>query len=142
MKPWVVPIAIAVGGNVLYHVSQKSIPASAPPLLSLLVSYAVAIAGTLMLLPFAKRNGTLVEGFGRLNWASVGVGIAIVGVELGFLLAYRAGWNVSAGSVAVNVALGLLLIPVGVLLFRERLSAVNVAGIALCIVGLILVSRR
>ncbi len=142
MKPFVLPIAIAVCGNLLYHVSQKSIPSSAPPLLSLLVTYTVAFAGTLMLLPFAKESGSLADGLSRLNWASAGVGIAIVGVELGFLLAYRAGWNVSAGSVAVNVAVGLLLIPVGVLLFREKLSAVNVAGIALCIMGLLLVARR
>ena len=142
MRIFFVSIAIAIFGNVLYHVSQKSIPASAPPLLSLLVAYAVAFAATAALLPFAPDSPPVAEGFRRMNWANVVVGIAIVAVELGFLLAYRAGWKISVGSVAVNGAGALLLIPAGLIFFRERPSISNVAGVFLCLAGLFLIARK
>jgi multidrug transporter EmrE-like cation transporter len=36
----------------------------------------------------------------------------------------------------------LLLIPVGMVGFRERVSLANVVGILFCIAGLVLVTRR
>jgi drug/metabolite transporter (DMT)-like permease len=142
MNLFAVSFALAVGGNVLYHVSQKSVPAGAPPLLSLLVTYAVALAGTALLLPFAPSGGSFAEGLRKLNWASAGVGVAIIAVELGVLLAYRAGWKISVGSVAISAAVALALIPTGLFLFREKLTMVNVAGLGLCLVGLVLIARR
>jgi uncharacterized membrane protein len=62
--------------------------------------------------------------------------------KIGFLLAYRAGWNINVGSLIVSVAVALLLIPTGALLFKEHLSAANVTGIVLCLVGLVLVMLR
>jgi drug/metabolite transporter (DMT)-like permease len=142
MPPLAIWVAVAIGGNVLYHVSQKSIPSGAPPLLSLLVTYAVAFVATALLLPLAPEKVQLREGIARLNWASVGVGVAIVAVELGVLLAYRAGWRMSVASITVNSALALVLVPVGIIVYRERLSAGNVAGLVLCLAGLILVARE
>ena len=142
MPPFAVWVAVAIGGNVLYHVAQKSIPSGAPPLLSLLVTYAVAFAATALLLPLAPEELPTRAGLARLNWASVGVGVAIVAVELGILLAYRAGWRMSVASLTVNSALALVLVPVGVTVYRERLSAANVAGLVLCLAGLVLVARK
>lgn len=142
MNLFALSFALAVAGNVLYHVSQKSVPAAAPPLLSLLVTYAVALLGTALLLPFVRSETSVAQGLRRLNWASVGVGIAIIGVELGVLLAYRAGWKISVGSVAISAAVALALLPTGMLLFRERLTPTNLAGLGLCLAGLILIARR
>jgi drug/metabolite transporter (DMT)-like permease len=142
MNLFAASFALAVAGNVLYHVSQKSIPAGAPPLLSLLVTYGVALAGTALLVPLFPSDRNLVLGIRRLNWASAGVGIAIIAVELGVLLAYRSGWKLSVGSVAISAAVALALLPTGVILFRERPSPVQLAGLGLCLAGLILVSRR
>jgi multidrug transporter EmrE-like cation transporter len=36
----------------------------------------------------------------------------------------------------------MLLLVLGVAVFRERLSAANVAGLVLCLIGLWLVNRR
>ena len=135
-------LAIAVLANVLYHVAQRSVPPGVHPLASLFANYAVALVGTALLLPFFPSSAPLGASLRALNWASVAVGVAIVGVELGFLLAYRAGWNVSLAAVTSGTVLAVLLIPVGVLLFRERLSATNLLGIVLCVAGLVLVSRR
>jgi drug/metabolite transporter (DMT)-like permease len=142
MPPFAVWVAVAIGGNVLYHVAQKSIPSGAPPLLSLLVTYAVAFVATALLLPLAPEKLKLRDGLSSLNWASIGVGVSIVAVELGVLLAYRAGWRMSVASLTVSSALALVLVPVGVTVYRERLSPANVAGLVLCLAGLVLVARK
>lgn len=135
-------IALTVLSNVLYHIFQKVIPGTVNPLLSLAVTYLVAAIATLLLLPLFPMQGTLGAEVRKLNWASVGLGAVIVGLELGFLLAYRSGWNISLASLVANTTVALLLIPVGLLLFKEELSAVNILGIVLALAGLVLVNLK
>jgi drug/metabolite transporter (DMT)-like permease len=135
-------IALTVGSNVLYHIAQKSIPRGVHPLLSVAVTYAVALLVTLLLWPIAPGATPRLSDLSGLNWATIGVAVAIVGVEVGFLLAYRAGWDVSVGSLVVSAAVALLLVPVGILMFGERLSAANAAGIVLSVLGLVLMMVR
>jgi drug/metabolite transporter (DMT)-like permease len=135
-------VVIIVAANVLYHVSQKSIPAGVHPLLSVAVTYAAALVVTLLLWPLSPGGPPKLSGLAQLNWATLGVAVSAVGIEIGFLLAYRAGWNISIGSLVVSVAVAILLIPTGLLLYREHLSAANVVGIVLCLAGLVLVMQR
>jgi hypothetical protein len=65
----------------------------------------------------------------------------VVSLELGFLLVYRAGWQVSVAALYSNVAVGVLLIPIGMLLYRETLTMSQGAGIVFAVVGLVLMSR-
>jgi drug/metabolite transporter (DMT)-like permease len=139
---FIMSMAITVLANVLYHVAQRSVPGGVHPLASLFANYTVALLITAALVPFYPGRESLQGSFRLLNWASVAVGIAIVGVEIGFLLAYRAGWNVSLAAVTSGATLAVLLLPVGVLFFRERVSVTNILGVALCIGGLLLVARK
>lgn len=131
-------LGLAVAANVLYHVAQKSVPADAHPLASLLVTYAAAIVVTLLLWPLYPGAPMTLGSFRALNWSSAAIGVSIVGIELGVLLAYRAGWRVSVLSTAINVALALILVPVGFAFFHERLSVANGVGLVLCLAGLLL----
>jgi drug/metabolite transporter (DMT)-like permease len=134
-------LAVIVLSNVVPR-PQKSISPGAHPLVSLLVTYAVAAVITLLLFPFFPLRETFGHALRKINWASAAVGVAIVGVELGFLLAYRSGWRISIGSAAANAAVALVLIPTGLVFFGERLSAANTAGLILCLIGLVLVVAR
>ena len=78
----------------------------------------------------------------RLNWASYLLAVSIVGLEVGFLLAYRTGWNIGLAAVLVNVVASLLLVPVAILVFKEQLNWVNIAGILTCLAGLIMLNWR
>jgi uncharacterized membrane protein len=60
---------------------------------------------------------------------------------LGFLLAYRSGWRISVAAVATNVAVTLLLVPIGIMVFKDHLSLRNVLGLIFCVLGLVLVVR-
>jgi drug/metabolite transporter (DMT)-like permease len=135
-------IAITVLSNVLYHLFQKLIPAGVNPLLALTATYLVAAVVTLLLLPFFPLAGSLGAEVRKVGWPSVALGAVIVGLELGFLLAYRAGWNLSLASLVSNTTVALLLIPVGLLLFKEELRPVHIVGVLLALAGLVLVSQK
>lgn len=135
-------IGLAIFSSLLYHVFVKLIPAEANPALVLLLVYLVAgllCLGLFFLFPL--KTG-LREALSQLNWAGVALAFAIVGLELGFLLAYRAGWRVSTASTVVMAAAATLLVPVGMQFFKEDVSPTNLAGVLLCVVGLVLVNVR
>ena len=134
-------IGIAVVANVFYHVAMKQTSERLDPLVSLLLTYLVAATTCLVAIPFFGRL-SLRENIAYLGWPTVLLGISICFLELGFLLAYRAGWNLSTAALACNVAVGLLLIPLGLFYFREHLTIANGVGILLAMTGLWLIGRR
>jgi uncharacterized membrane protein len=135
-------IILTIVTNVFYHIIQKLTPTTIDPIASLIVTYLVAAAFCLIILPFYPHSESLVSSFKKANWTSFALGISIVGLELGFLLAYRAGWNLSLANICSNTTVALLLIPIGKLFFNERINAVNIIGIILCFGGLILINHK
>jgi drug/metabolite transporter (DMT)-like permease len=136
------PIILMIVGTTTYHVAQRSVPGQVNPLFSLAINYVTALAGTLVLIPLFPARTAGPWSVKGINWASAAVGISIVGVELAVLLAYRTGWRVSILSVIGNTASALLLVGVGLAAFHEHLSARNIAGVVLCLMGLVLVTQR
>ena len=55
---------------------------------------------------------------------------------------YRSGFEVAFGQNVTQTTTALILVAVGVIVFREKLNAANLAGIALCVMGLWLISRK
>jgi uncharacterized membrane protein len=135
-------ITLTIISNALYHVFQKLTPTNVNPMLALAVTYITAAAICLLLLPFYPLSSNLIDSLRQLNWASFALAFAIIGLELGFLLAYRAGWNISLGAIVSNVAVTMVLVPVGLLFFKERISPVNLIGIVVCILGLLMVNQK
>jgi drug/metabolite transporter (DMT)-like permease len=135
-------IALTVISNVFYHVFLKLTPNSVNPILSLTVTYATAMLATLIIYPFYPTQASMIANFKSLNWASFALGMAIVGLEIGFILAYRLGWPINMAGVVSNISVSVLLIPIGLLFFRETISAINLLGLLCCIVGLILVNYK
>jgi multidrug transporter EmrE-like cation transporter len=135
-------ISLAICSSALYHFVAKSTPAGVNFTVSLLVTYAVAFAVTLLtFFFFPVKNGLLAE-FKLLNWASVGLSIAIVGIEFGFLLVYRAGWHLGIAAVLVNVVASLILVPVAIFIFKDKISWVNILGIFVCLAGLVMLNWK
>jgi multidrug transporter EmrE-like cation transporter len=135
-------LTLAIVATVAYHVVLKMTPAGANPLLSLMVTYgavALLFAGALVLSPgeFAWR-----DEIRQLNWTAIALAFAIIGLDLGFILLYRSGFEVSLGALVTQTAAAMLLVGIGALVFREKLSVANGLGIVLCLAGLWLVNRR
>jgi len=135
------PIVLIVIANVAYHLGQKSVPRAAHPIGAALAMYAVAVAGGLLLLPFVPPAPTRESLGAAVHWSVALVGLGILGVELGFLLAYRAGWEISTAALTQGVLLAVALVPIGVLAFREAWNPSRLVGLVLALGGLWLLGR-
>jgi len=134
-------LGVAACGNAIYHLAQKSVPAGANPMVALMGAYLVAFAAAAAAAPFF---GLPEGGAWRAQLFSapaLWLGAAVFLIEIGFLLAYRAGGGLQWSGVAVNAASALLLLPVALLVFREAFTPARAGGLALCLGGLWLLSR-
>jgi hypothetical protein len=134
-------IGLTVFAQLSYHFCQKSINPQANMLVSMVATYAVALVATIIALPVFGRSSITIEAVRQLNWASYGLGLAIFTFEISFLLAYRAGWNISLAGLYSNVITGIILVPIGILIFKEHLSVQNLFGIGFALLGIVLMTR-
>ena len=130
-----VPIAMIVIGGVLYHVSQKSTPRGVDPFFSLTVSFGLAALACLLIFFF---RGAAAGQMKLVNWTAYGLALAVVGIESGYLIAYRAGYRINLTSLACNTAISVILILVGGMVYAEKLAPRHIAGAMLCLIGLTL----
>jgi multidrug transporter EmrE-like cation transporter len=135
-------ITLAICSSALYHFVAKSTPANVNFSASLLVTYSVAFGVVLLTLIFFPMPNGLSYELKQLNWASIGLAVAIVGIEFGFLLVYRSGWNLGIAAVLTNVAASLILLPIAIFFFKDKISWVNIAGIFVCLAGLIMLNWK
>jgi uncharacterized membrane protein len=142
MNAFYLPFALTVGGMLFYHISQKSIPKEMNPFLVTIMAYVVGIVLCVVCAFIDPGKKNLVESLRASNWAVFVLGAAAALIELGFLLAYRAGWRISVAAVASNVAVTILLIPVGIIIFKDHLSLRSVLGLIFCVLGLALVASE
>jgi uncharacterized membrane protein len=142
MTSFYFPVGLTVAGMIFYHVAQKSIPKGMNPFHATMIAYAVGIVLCgICALGYSDKK-SFVNSLSESNWAVFLMGVGAAGIELGFLLAYRAGWRIGLAAITTNVAATLLLIPIGFLVFKEHLSLRNLLGVILCVAGLILVVRE
>ena len=134
-------ITLAICSSALYHFVAKSTPANVNFTVSLLVTYGVAFVATLFTFFFFPTSNVVVE-LKQLNWASVGLAVAVMGIEFGYLLMYRAGWNLGIAAVLVTVLAALILVPVAVFVFKDKISWINIAGIVVCLAGLVMLNWK
>ena len=136
----VYPILIIVGSNVLYNVVTKSTPDKINAFASLTVSYAVGAAISFAIFFISARGKNVFAEFHKTNWATFALGAVIVGLELGYILAYRNGWKMNVLSVTANIILAVALIAVSLVFYKESVTPRQIVGVVLCAGGLALIS--
>ncbi len=137
------PPMLVVFGLVVYQISQKSTDQNANPFVVVIMAYLIGILaciGAYFLFP--KQEAASLPMVRTVVWSALGIGLGAAAIEVGFMLAYRAGWNLSLLPVSVNVCGAVLLILIGLIAFRETLSLEKILGVLLCIGGLVLITIR
>jgi multidrug transporter EmrE-like cation transporter len=135
-------VTLAIASSALYHFSARSTPANVNFPISLVVTYAVALVIVFVTVFFFPTSIGFMAELKQLNWASFLLAISIVGIEFGFLLVYRSGWHLGIAAVLVNVVASLILVPVAIFVFKDKLSLVNVIGILVCLAGLVMLNWK
>lgn len=132
------PLVMVICCNLGYHLLSKSLPSNINPFIGLSVTYGVAFLGSLLL--FAITKVTIYSNQKvNINMYNLLLGIVIIGVEGGYMLMYRAGWEVSKASVVANIVLAILLLFIGAIVFHESMAVKKIAGIILCVLGIALI---
>ena len=142
MFSYVWPIALVVLSNRIYQICAKSLPAEINPLASLTITYLVAAASSAILYFALTKNPDIIHEYSKLNWVPFTFGLVLVGLEVGFIYAYKAGWPVSTASVVQSSFLAVALIIVGFLLYHETITWNKIAGVVICLIGLGLINYR
>lgn len=142
MFSFIWPLALVIIANVFYQICTKSVPGDIDPFASIIVTYLIgAVASTILYFTIGSGE-SLAKEFEKLNWAPFVLGLAIVGLETGFIYAYKAGWQVSVLFIVQSAFLAIALLLVGYFAYHEALSWNKVVGIAICLVGLFFINYK
>lgn len=134
------PVLIVVLSNTFYNICTKSTPSNVNAFGTLMLTYITAAVLTGVIFLFLVKPENAIVELSKVNWTSIVLGIAIVGLELGYIFMYRSGWKVSSGALVANICLAIALIFVGTILYGENITLKQVLGIFICIAGLFLIN--
>lgn len=138
---YVWPIALVVVSNILYQLCAKSVPKDMDTMASMTVTYTVGAICSAIIYFMINRNGNLLGEYAKMNIAPALLGVSVVGLEVGFIYAYKAGWPVSTASIVQSAFLAVALILVGGLVYKEPITFNKIFGAAVCLVGLYFINK-
>ena len=142
MFGYVWPLALVVLSNVFYQICAKSVPEKMNPLASLTITYIIGAIASVVLYYATNKDANILREYKQANWAPFVLGIVIVGLEVGYIYAYKAGWPVSTAQIVQAAILAVILIFVGYMLYKESITWNKIVGILVCLVGLGLINMK
>lgn len=134
------PLILTVVGNTAYNIVGKSTPQNANSFASLTITYVTGLTACIILFFITNPGGNLFEAISHANWASYALGIAIVLIDFSLILLFRAGWDISIGTLVANIGMALLTVLAGMAFFDEGMTMFKAFGVIACIIGLYVVN--
>ena len=135
------PLLIVVGANTIYNISTKSTPSDVNAFASLAISYFIAMLGSVVMFFLTSDSKNLLMEISKTNWSALALGIAIVGLEFGYICIYRAGWKIGVASLVANISLACVLLLVGLFVYKEVITLKQLLGMGICAIGLMLIVK-
>lgn len=135
------PVILIVVSNIFYHVCTRSSPEGMNPFASLTVTYLVGAAVSAAAYFLLNPGHNLLQEYRQLSWTPFVLGLAIVGLEAGYIYMYRAGWEISTAQLLCSSLLAVCLLAVGYFAYHESISLTKIIGVAVCLLGLYLINR-
>jgi len=142
MIDYIWPIALVVLSNVFYQICAKSVSGEINPLASLTITYVIGAVASAILYYALNKDANIIREYSKVNWASFVLGFAIVGLEVGYICAYKAGWQVGTAQIVQASVLAVILFFVGYLFYHETITWNKIAGIIVCLAGLTLINIK
>ena len=85
-----------------------------------------------------KGTGPIILEF----WGEHFTGDYHTGHRVWFPLTYRSSWNLGIAAALVNVVASLILVPVAIFVFKDKISWINILGIFVCLAGLVMLNWK
>ena len=135
------PVLVVVGANTIYNISTKSTPANVNAFASLAMTYVMAALSSVVLFFLTSDSKNLLADLAKTNWTAYALGIAIIGLEFGYICIYRAGWKIGVASLVANISLACVLLIVGYFFYKEVITLKQLFGMGVCALGLMLIVK-
>jgi len=132
---YVFSITIAILSQVCYHVAQKSMPPGTRPFLLLGIVYAIATIACFGFSAIGSKSVTMSDLKPLLSWPTFLLAASVVGIEIGYLLAYREGWSIGLAFSVASTATVVLLAVLSLVFFSENLNGWQIVGLGLALLG-------
>jgi len=142
MLSYFLPLALVVLSNTFYHICSKSLPGKMDPFAVLTISYSIGAVVSFILYFVFNKGGSIVAEWEKTNWAPFVLGIVIIGLEAGYIMVYKAGWQVSTAQIVQSAIVAVILIFVGALIYNEQITWNKILGIVICLTGLYFINMK
>jgi drug/metabolite transporter (DMT)-like permease len=137
---YIIPLLVVIICNVCYHSISKTISGTTNTFLALFVTYGVACLISAIAFLITSKNYFITE-FTKISMSNILLGLVVIGVEGGYILMYRSGWEINKGSLMANMCVAIILLIVGALVFNEGITLKKIIGVGLCIMGIFLINK-
>jgi drug/metabolite transporter (DMT)-like permease len=104
------------------------------------IYYIIAAVISVVIFYITSENKKFLHELKKINKATFSLALGCTGLDLGYILAFRAGWDISIASLVCNILIAMSLIFVGVIFYHEVINKKHVAGILLCMTGFVLIT--
>ena len=132
------PLLLVVASSVGYQVGLKEVSGIGDPMASLTVTYLAASVVSFVIYFFQSLGKeSFLRSVLSVNLSAIGLGLAIVGIEVGTLFMYRAGWAVDVAFVVANSLIVAALMQTGFLLYKEKLTLRQLFGVGISLAGIL-----
>lgn len=135
------PIIMIAFSSICYQVCAKASPENMHPMSVLVIAYAVGTVGCAILYFVLNKNGNLWAEIKSSNYVPYLIGICLMGLEVGTIYMYKAGWAVNTGYIVHSSLIAVGLIFAGYIFFKEAITLNKVLGVAICMIGLYFINK-
>ena len=142
MLSYVWPLGLVLLSNVFYQICAKEVPEKMNPFAALTITYLISTIVSVVMYFALNKDGNIIQEYQKTNWSPFVLGFVIVGLEVGWIYAYNAGWPVSVAQIVQASVLAVILIFVGYILYKEAITWNKIVGIIVCLAGLGLINIK
>lgn len=135
-----IPLFLVIICNVCYHLISKNISSNTNTFVGLFITYGLACLISALAFLITSKNNFITE-VTKVGIPNLLLGLVVVGVEGGYILMYRSGWEINKGSLLVNICIAIILLIVGALVFKEGITIKKAMGVGLCLMGVFLINK-
>lgn len=136
VKYWL-PLVIVVLSSVGYQVGLKEVSNGMDPIVALVVTYlSSSVTSFLLYFILASKKENRWKAVTQVNPAALLLGGSIVGIEIGCLYMFVAGWTVNTAFVVSNSCIVLALMVMGKVLYGEKLTIRQLGGVLISMAGI------
>jgi drug/metabolite transporter (DMT)-like permease len=131
----VLTIGLVVASLDGYQLAQRTMPTGANPFTVVAVAYLLGIIACAFLAPTVGKPIGPDDIALLKQWPIWVLAGSVVGIEIGYLLAYRAGWPLATTTGVTYTSTMVLLAVIGANFFSEGISPRRAVGLALAMGG-------